>query len=82
MISAFLVCVDNHKRETEWSREEWRFSLDDVFARLRPGGRLYLGLDANPERYGTLTWYDPPTRDLFASRGSVKGNAVLVERPA
>ncbi len=82
VISAFLVCFNNHKRETEWSHEEWRFFLDDAFTHLRPGGRLHLGLNANPERYGTLTWYDPPTRDLFVSRGSVKGNAVLLERPA
>lgn len=82
LISAFLVCFNNHKRQDEWSRAEWEFFLDDALSRLRPGGRLYLGLNGNATRYGAMTWYDPPTKALFGERGRVKGSTVVVERSA
>ena len=81
LISAFLVCFNNHKRHDEWSRAEWEFFLDDALSRLRPGGQLYLGLNANTAHYGPLTWYDLPTKALFEERGHVKGNTVIVRRP-
>ncbi len=82
LISAFLVCFNNHKRSDEWSRAEWEFFLDDALSHLRPGGRLYLGLNNNAARYGAMTWYDAPTKTLFSERGNVKGSTVVVERPA
>ncbi|MHB8564861.1 MAG: class I SAM-dependent methyltransferase [Acidiferrobacteraceae bacterium] len=82
LISAFLVCFNNHKRANEWSRAEWEFFLGDALSHLRPGGRLYFGLNGNPERYGSLIWYDPATRELFAERGRLKGNTVVIEHPA
>lgn len=81
VISAFLVCFNNHKRQDEWSRAEWEFFLDDALSHLRPGGKLYMELNLNTARYGTLRWYDLPTKALFGQHGRVKENTVLVEQP-
>jgi SAM-dependent methyltransferase len=81
LITAFQVCFNRHKQPDEWSVGEWRFFVEDALRRLRPGGRLYLVLNENPERHGKLRWYDAPTLAYFQSVGVVTGKALTIPNP-
>ena len=80
LITAFWVCFNRHRQPDEWALEEWRFFVDDALACLRPGGRLFLDLNDNSERYGDLLFYDSPTRDYFRSMGSVDQGRITIAR--
>ena len=80
LITAFWICFNRHRQPDEWGPEEWRFFVEDAVRKLRPGGRLYLDLNENPERYGELRFYDAPTLEYFRSVGTVDGGRVLVKR--
>ena len=81
LITAFWICFNRHRQPDEWGVDEWRFFVEDATRRLRPGGRLFLELNENPERYGGLRFYDAATRDYFRSVGTVNEGCVLVKRP-
>ena len=81
LITAFWICFNRHRQPDEWGREEWRFFVEDALACLRPGGRIVLDLNENPERYGELRFYDAATRDYFRSVGKVDQGRVIVARP-
>ncbi|PYL08580.1 MAG: hypothetical protein DME34_04360 [Verrucomicrobia bacterium] len=66
LITAFLVCFNNHKQTDLWGLPEWDFFLDDVAKHLTPRGRLWLEL--NLEHDGTF--YTPELREFFESRGA------------
>jgi hypothetical protein len=79
LITAFWICFNCHRQSDEWGPEEWRFFVEDALACLRPGGRLVLDLNENPERYGKLRFYDAATEDYLRSKGTVhQGRVVLV----
>jgi SAM-dependent methyltransferase len=80
LITAFWICFNLHRQPGEWGVEEWRYFVEDAIGRLRPGGRLFLDLNENPERYAELRFYDKPTLEYFRSVGSVEGGRVLVSR--
>ncbi len=80
LITAFWICFNRHRQADEWGVEEWRYFVEDAVRRLRPGGRLWLDLNENPERYGSLRFYDQPTLDYFRSVGAVQAGRVLVTR--
>jgi SAM-dependent methyltransferase len=80
LITAFWICFNRHRQPDEWGREEWRFFVEDAVRKLRPGGRIYLDLNENPERYGELRFYDTPTLEYFQSVGTVDGGRVSVKR--
>jgi SAM-dependent methyltransferase len=56
-----------HFASWRWGTEEWRFFLDDLGGYLKPGGRIFFGL--NPCYDGH--YYTPAIRELFLSRGAV-----------
>ena len=66
LITAFLVCFNGHKSPALWGPKEWSFFLDDLEARLNPGGRIRLGL--NRENDGTF--YTGELRQFFVNRGA------------
>jgi SAM-dependent methyltransferase len=66
LITAFMVCFNNHKRADLWEAAEWNFFLDDLAKHLTPGGRIWLEL--NREYDGTC--YTPELRELFEQRGA------------
>jgi SAM-dependent methyltransferase len=66
LITAFMVCFNNHKRADLWSVPEWSFFLDDLAKHIAPGGRVWLEL--NREYDGTC--YTPELRELFEQRGA------------
>jgi SAM-dependent methyltransferase len=80
LITAFWVCFNRHRQPDEWTVKEWQYFVDDAMGRLRSGGRLFLDLNENPERYGALRFYDEPTLRYFRSVGSVDRGQVLVTR--
>jgi SAM-dependent methyltransferase len=80
LITAFLICFNRHKQPDEWGVEEWRFFVEDARRCLRDGGRLFLDMNENPERFGELRYYDPPTLAYFKSVGSVEGSRISVAK--
>jgi SAM-dependent methyltransferase len=80
LITAFWICFNRHRRPDEWGIGEWRYFVEDAVRLLRPGGRLFLDLNENPERYGDLRFYDRPTLDYFRSVGTVDQGRVLLIR--
>jgi SAM-dependent methyltransferase len=66
LISAFLICFNNHKQANLWGVPEWEFFLTDLARHLAPRGRVWLEL--NREYDGTC--YTPELREFFALRGA------------
>ncbi len=66
VITAFMICFNNHKMPGLWGVPEWEFFLDDLKKHLRPRGRIWLEL--NQEYDGTF--YTPELRAFFQKRGA------------
>ena len=66
LITAFMICFNNHKQPNLWDVLEWEFFLDDLAKYLAPRGRVWLEL--NREYDGTF--YTPALREFFALRGA------------
>jgi len=64
LITAFMICFNNHKQPNLWEVPEWEFFLDDLAKYLAPRGRVWLEL--NREYDGTF--YTPELREFFALR--------------
>lgn len=78
LITAFLVCFNGHKGSKLWGPAEWKFFLDDLETRLRPGGRMYLEL--NRELHGAF--YTEDLRRLFGERGAAINRNCITFGPA
>ena len=66
LITAFMVCFNDHKMPGLWSVAEWEFFLDDLAKHLKPRGRVWLEL--NQEYDGTF--YTPGLKEFFQNRGA------------
>ena len=66
LITAFMVCFNNHKMPGLWGVSEWEFFLNDLAKHLKPRGRAWLEL--NQEYDGTF--YTPELREFFQKRGA------------
>lgn len=64
LITAFMICFNDHKHPGLWGLAEWEFFLDDLAKHLRPGGRIWLEL--NREYDGTC--YTPELKNFFKRR--------------
>lgn len=80
LITAFWICFNCHRRDDEWGAAEWKYFVDDATSFLRPDGQLHLELNAHPERYGSLKWYDAETLQFFRSAGTVEGNVIRIRK--
>ena len=78
LITAFLVCFNRHDKPDQWGVQEWRFFIEDAMRLTREGGRIFLGLNENPKRYGKLAFYDEELLQYFRSVGTVDGARVTV----
>jgi len=78
LITAFWICFNRHRQPDEWSTGEWRFFVADARRCLRPGGRLFLELNENRDRYGDLVCYDAGTLEFFRSVGTVDGSRITI----
>lgn len=66
VITAYMICFNDHKTGHIWGPAEWEFFLDDLAQHLALSGRVHL--EFNREFDGT--WYTPELQDYFAKRGA------------
>jgi SAM-dependent methyltransferase len=78
LITAFLTCFNRHAQSDVWGVPEWRFFVEDVLGGMRQGGRLFVGLNDDPKRFGSLKYYDAALLEYFQSVGTVKGANVMI----
>jgi SAM-dependent methyltransferase len=66
-ITAFSTAFQGAREDSwRWGAAEWKFFLDDLERRLKPGGRIFFGL--NPSYDGK--YYTTEILDLFLSHGA------------
>ena len=77
-ITAFSVNFNlYHPSKERWGTREWDFFLRDLQQHLRPGGKLFFGL--NPSSGGE--YYTPELREFFVSRGAeVERERILFDK--
>jgi SAM-dependent methyltransferase len=66
VITAFMICFNNHKMLGLWAVPQWEFFLNDLAKYLKPGSRICLEL--NQEYDGTF--YTPELKEFFQNRGA------------
>jgi len=66
LITAFMICFNDHKMPGLWKVPEWDSFLDDLAKHLKPRGRVWLEL--NQEYDGTF--YTPELKQFFQKRGA------------
>jgi SAM-dependent methyltransferase len=66
LITAFMICFNDHKMPGLWKVPEWEFFLDDLAKHLTSRGRVWLEL--NQEYDGTF--YTPELKEFFQKRGA------------
>ncbi|HET9418296.1 MAG TPA: class I SAM-dependent methyltransferase [Chthoniobacterales bacterium] len=74
VVTAFMICFNNHKMPDLWGVPEWEFFLDDLAHHLKPRSRVWL--EFNLEWDGTF--YTPELRDYFESRGAKTDNQKVI----
>jgi len=66
LITAFMICFNNHKMPGLWRVPEWEFFLDDLAKHLKPRGRVWLELNQEYDE----TFYTPELKEFFEKRGA------------
>src|SRR6266568_3014784 len=66
LITAFMICFNNHKQPNLWGVPEWEFFLNDLDNYLAPRGRVWLELNREYDE----TFYTPGLKDFFERRGA------------
>jgi len=66
LVTAFMICFNNHKMPDLWKVPEWEFFLNDLAKHLTPRGRVWLEL--NQEYDGSF--YTPELKEFFQRRGA------------
>ncbi|MEO5719872.1 MAG: methyltransferase domain-containing protein [Chthoniobacterales bacterium] len=77
LITAYMICFNDHKTDHIWGPDEWEFFLNDAAQYLRPTGIIHLEL--NQEFDGTS--YTPALRDYFERRGATVVNNRVTLTP-
>lgn len=78
LITAFMICFNNHKMPGLWGVPEWEFFLDDLAVHLKPRGRIWLEL--NQEYDGTF--YTPELKKFFQKRGAtIDEHKIVLSSP-
>ncbi len=66
LITAFMICFNNHKMPGLWGVPEWEFFLNDLAKHLKPRGRVWLELNQEYDE----TFYTPQLKEFFRQRGA------------
>ena len=66
LITAFMICFNNHKMPDLWKVPEWDFFLDDLAKHLKPRGRVWLELNQEYDE----SFYTPELKKFFQKRGA------------
>jgi SAM-dependent methyltransferase len=74
LVTAFMICFNNHKMPDLWGMPEWEFFLDDLARHLSPRGRVWLEFNMEWDD----TFYTPQLRDYFESRGAKIDNQKVI----
>mgnify|MGYP000863188098 CR=1 FL=1 len=45
LITAFMICFNNHKQKDLWHVEEWDWFIKHLFTRLQPDGEIFLSFN-------------------------------------
>jgi len=64
VITAFMICFNNHKMPGLWGVPEWEFFLDDLAKHLKPRGRVWLELNQEYDE----TFYTSELKEFFQNR--------------
>src|SRR5438552_11592884 len=74
LVTAFMICFNNHKMPDLWRIPEWEFFLDDLAKHLTPRGRVWLEL--NQEYDGSF--YTPELKEFFQKRGATVNEQKVI----
>jgi SAM-dependent methyltransferase len=66
LITAFMICFNNHKMPGLWKVPEWEFFLDDLAKHLKARGQVWLELNLEYDE----TFYTPELKEFFQERGA------------
>ena len=66
VITAFMICFNNHKMPGLWGVPEWEFFLNDLGKHLKPRSRVWLELNQEYDE----TFYTPQLKEFFQKRGA------------
>ena len=66
VITAFMICFNDHKMPGLWGIPEWKFFLNDLAKYLKPRGRVWLELNQEYDE----TFYTPELKEFFQRRGA------------
>lgn len=50
LVTAFMICFNEHRKPQEWQRAEWEFFLADLAQYVNPGGRICLAFNPHEEK--------------------------------
>jgi SAM-dependent methyltransferase len=78
VITAFMICFNNHKMPGLWGVPEWEFFLDDLAKHLKPRGRVWLELNQEYDE----TFYTPQLKELFEKRGAKIDEHKIIFNPS
>jgi SAM-dependent methyltransferase len=80
LITAFSIDFNRKSKEDWWwGPAEWAFFLDDLDRQLKPGGRIFLGLNPAINK----EFYTPELREFFLRRGAAveRENILFPPKP-
>ncbi|MGA9821319.1 MAG: methyltransferase domain-containing protein [Desulfobaccales bacterium] len=80
LVTAFMVCFNKHKEIGEWGKAEWISFINDIFNYINPKGKLIMNLNANPEKYSELLYYDSNTLVMFDELGTITRPGMVIIR--
>ena len=66
VITAFMICFNNHKMPGLWGVQEWEFLFDDLAKYLTQRGRVWLELNQEYDE----TFYTAELKEFFEKRGA------------
>jgi SAM-dependent methyltransferase len=78
VVTAFMICFNNHKMPGLWGVPEWEFFLDDLAKHLKPRGRVWLELNQEYDE----TFYTPELKQFFQQRGAKIDEQKVIFNPS
>jgi SAM-dependent methyltransferase len=78
VITAFMICFNNHKMPGLWGVPEWEFFLNDLAKHLKPRGRVWLELNQEYDE----TFYTPQLKEFFQKRGAKIDEQKVIFSPS
>lgn len=77
VITAFMICFNNHKQPDLWHIDEWDYFINDLHTNnLNPGGEIFLSFNIEKET-------EPIDKELLAyfalNNAEIRGNTVHIK---